>query len=153
MSRPPVTGTCDLPNFACTSGECLSSDARCDGVVQCKDQTDEKNCSELSSYTRPILPPSLSLAVYIYFNILFKLFSFWRMTWHVYVAGRSTTWHGVTRAPDAVVLLTLCIMCWRAVEVFDDILFLFVDGGAHAVCADGFTKQHADLACQYLRYP
>lgn len=40
------TGVCKADQFKCKrSGYCISSDSRCDGVVNCHDASDEQSCS------------------------------------------------------------------------------------------------------------
>lgn len=33
-------------HFQCTNGDCISSSLRCDGIADCIDDSDEKNCSK-----------------------------------------------------------------------------------------------------------
>lgn len=36
--------TCDASQFECTSGECISNIRYCDGIADCRDESDENNC-------------------------------------------------------------------------------------------------------------
>ena len=37
--------------YVCGNGELVFSYARCDGVIQCKDDSDEQNCSKYTLYS------------------------------------------------------------------------------------------------------
>lgn len=39
-----ANSTCNPSEFKCDGRKCLSNSKRCDGVVDCRDYTDEKNC-------------------------------------------------------------------------------------------------------------
>ena len=41
----PRSETCPRETWRCESGECVAEDARCDGVEDCDDGTDELDCS------------------------------------------------------------------------------------------------------------
>jgi len=50
-----VSVACDVETqFRCGSGECKSLCKRCDGQFDCKDKSDELNCSMLHTHT-PLL--------------------------------------------------------------------------------------------------
>ena len=36
---------CELPKFLCSSGQCLTQDAVCDGYADCPEREDELNCT------------------------------------------------------------------------------------------------------------
>ena len=43
-----VSDSCSVAEFACLSGECLSSSVVCDGNANCMDRSDEMGCGTLS---------------------------------------------------------------------------------------------------------
>jgi hypothetical protein len=56
-----LTG-CTEEEFTCREGLCVTMEKRCDGVVNCRDKSDEVGCSKVvvdSSYNRLIAPPPL----------------------------------------------------------------------------------------------
>ena len=57
-----LTG-CSDDEFTCKEGFCVDMEQRCDGIVNCRDKSDEVGCSKLvveDSYSRNIAPPPVS---------------------------------------------------------------------------------------------
>ena len=55
-----LTG-CKVGEFTCSDGQCIKMDERCDQIIHCKDNSDEKNCvlllfKEEESYNKKVAP-------------------------------------------------------------------------------------------------
>lgn len=48
---PPVVPLCFSNEFQCRDGGCVKSEYRCDNITDCRDQSDEWNCSKYKSPT------------------------------------------------------------------------------------------------------
>ena len=58
--RLKLTG-CMKGEFTCSDGQCIKMDERCDQIIHCKDNSDEKNCvlllfKEEESYNKEVAP-------------------------------------------------------------------------------------------------
>ena len=58
--RLKLTG-CREGEFTCSDGQCIKMDERCDQIIHCKDNSDEKNCvlllfKEEESYNKKVAP-------------------------------------------------------------------------------------------------
>ena len=58
-----LTG-CKVGEFTCSDGQCIKMDERCDQIIHCKDNSDEKNCNllvfkEEDSYNKKVSPFTL----------------------------------------------------------------------------------------------
>lgn len=62
----PSAGSCDSNQFQCANGQCINIEWKCDGVVECTDNSDELNCRECSS------PPCLMILLHIMLQTIFK---------------------------------------------------------------------------------
>ncbi|PVD31755.1 hypothetical protein C0Q70_07173 [Pomacea canaliculata] len=143
--------------FKCDMGMCIRNYRRCDYQINCPDASDEANCTNCTRNQFTCRDGRCLMAEWVCDGDMDCS------------DGEDEADCGTCDLPSFACTSGEClssdarcdgvVQCKdqtdekNCMEVFDDILFLFVDGGAHAVCADGFTKQHADLACQYLRYP
>uniref|UniRef100_A0A8C3FPF8 Basement membrane-specific heparan sulfate proteoglycan core protein n=1 Tax=Chrysemys picta bellii TaxID=8478 RepID=A0A8C3FPF8_CHRPI len=56
---PPEVRACTGEEFACTSGECIDKEFRCDRRPDCRDMSDEQNCGARSSRAPVVLEPWL----------------------------------------------------------------------------------------------
>lgn len=61
---------CAHTKWECGSGECLPMEMRCDGIVQCKDKSDELHCG------------MYMLLIFFFFNVIFVAFALMHVFMH-----------------------------------------------------------------------
>ena len=54
---------CSEEEFACSDGNCVDMDKRCDGAAHCEDKSDEEGCNMISQdigYNKYLVPPPVA---------------------------------------------------------------------------------------------
>ena len=86
---------CSFSQFRCTNGQCISSSSRCNGIRECTDGTDERNCSKFPIYFDCCeLQLYLSTTCYYLYSFLSK----WCISmqqWYVYQLLWSLWWESI----------------------------------------------------------
>lgn len=70
--------TCSIGSFQCTSGVCFPKSARCNGKVDCDDESDEEHCQSFAldpGYSKFYSPPSVTDKTEVAFGYQLFLFS------------------------------------------------------------------------------